>query len=229
MMNIFSLILSTPIVYFIILLKRKVLKSKMSLAPKVQPGPIHFQPVDEESRADNGDIIPQAAELSEDGNCQLMTSKGYLSCIIWILIILALSSVLSVALISSISGAADNSGFPVVFLAAVVIPVATNLSRSQAIVYLAINNQISSSIYLSLSSSVNIGIFILPLLVLIGWMGNLDLQLAFGAFEAFAILLSIIIGIFITKDGYVDWLSGLSLFTCYWILSIGFWVQNTPL
>ncbi|KAF7337948.1 Calcium/proton exchanger [Mycena venus] len=103
----------------------------------------------------------------------------------------------------------------------VLIPLAGTFSRYDVLeaVSYSRKDEMDSSLGLSLGSSVNISLFIQPLLVLLAWMMHKNLTLLYDP----PFFLSVLFVNFTLLHGQSDWLSGLSLLVLYLLIAISFW------
>jgi Ca2+:H+ antiporter len=80
------------------------------------------------------------------------------------------------------------------------------------------------SVEIAVSSSLQIALFVAPLLVFISLaMGN-PMQLIFNQFELLALLIGVFIASFVSSDGESTWLEGAGLIAVYIIFALGFFL-----
>ncbi|KAJ6477960.1 hypothetical protein DFH09DRAFT_1467542 [Mycena vulgaris] len=77
--------------------------------------------------------------------------------------------------------------------------------------------------YLSTGSSVNLALFIQPILVLLAWPMQKNLSLLYDPFESLTLFLSVIIVNHSLSTGKNLWLSGVILIGLYIIIATSFW------
>jgi len=145
--------------------------------------------------------------------------------LIWLGIITVFIAILSDAISASIQDAASSLGMSKVFIAAILLPMVGNAAEHAGAVMFAVKGKLDLSLGVAIGSSTQIALCVLPLLVIIGWMGGYDLSLNFGGFEAATLLLSVISVTFAIKDGKSNWLLGLTLVAMYVVISVGFWAH----
>lgn len=147
---------------------------------------------------------------------------GYYNGLIWLTIITAVIAVLSEAISDSIQEAADSAGISGIFIAAILLPIVGNAAEHGGAVVFAMKGKLNLTLGVAIGSSTQIALFVLPLLVIIGWMINRELDMSFGGYETGTIFLTIIATTFAIKDGTSNWLIGAALISAYVIISIGF-------
>ena len=82
------------------------------------------------------------------------------------------------------------------------------------------------SVEIAVSSSLQIGLFVAPILVFISLLLGNPLQLIFNELELIALIAGILITAFVSEDGESNWLEGAILLTIYFILALGFFLVD---
>jgi Ca2+:H+ antiporter len=77
---------------------------------------------------------------------------------------------------------------------------------------------------IAVSSSIQIALFVAPLLVFISLLMGHPMQLIFNQFELLALLAAVVIAVLVSNDGESTWLEGAALLAIYLILGLAFFV-----
>lgn len=147
---------------------------------------------------------------------------GFNYAVLWLIIVAGFIALVSEFLTSSIEDAADGAGISRVFLATVILPIVGNAAEHFGAVLFAMKGKADLAIEVAVGSGTQVLVCVLPLLVIIAWICDLDLSLNLGAFESFALVLTIVMVTFAIKDGKATWLTGLQLIMAFIIISIAF-------
>ena len=147
---------------------------------------------------------------------------GFNYAILWLIIVAGFIALVSEFLTSSIEDAADGAGISRVFLATVILPIVGNAAEHFGAVLFAMKGKSDLAIEVAVGSGTQVLVCVLPLLVIIAWICDLDLSLNLGAFESIALVLTIVMVTFAIKDGKATWLTGLQLIMAFIIFSIAF-------
>jgi len=144
------------------------------------------------------------------------------------IIILALSTtgvvVLSELLVGAVESVVENMGLSEFFLGIILIPIVGNVAEHLVAVQAAHRNHMNLSIEISISSSLQIALFVAPALVFISLaMGN-PLTLIFNPFELIAMGSAVLIAILVSADGESNWLEGAALLAVYIIFGLAFFL-----
>ena len=72
----------------------------------------------------------------------------------------------------------------------------------------AMKNKMNLSINIAISSSLQIGLFVTPVLVIAGWIFGQPMTLFFENFETVILFASVLIVNYLIQDGVSNWLEG---------------------
>ncbi|HLF94010.1 MAG TPA: calcium/proton exchanger [Planctomycetota bacterium] len=135
----------------------------------------------------------------------------------------ALISVLAEFLVSSVEHASAKLGFSSTFVGVIVVAIVANAAEHFAAVTFAIKDKMNLSLGIAIESSKQIALFVAPVLVLSSLLFPVPLDLAFTAFEAAAIGMSVVIVALVSLDGKSNWLEGFMLLAVYAITGVAFY------
>jgi Ca2+:H+ antiporter len=114
------------------------------------------------------------------------------------------------------------------FLGIVLIPIIGNVAEHIVAVQVALKNQIELSVEIAVGSSLQIALFVSPVLVFVSLLfGAPYLTLHFSVFEIAAVMAASIIAVLVSIDGETNWLEGAQLLVVYLILALAFFFLPT--
>ena len=151
---------------------------------------------------------------------------GFKYAIIWLGILTVFISLLSDMLVDTIEPAAKQAGAPTVFIATIIVPIIGNAAEHASAVIFAMRNKLDLSLGVAIGSATQIAIFVLPLLVVLGWLADKPLSLNFQAEETASVFFTVILVTFAIKDGSSNWFLGVILLVAYLILAGCLWVHK---
>jgi Ca2+:H+ antiporter len=136
----------------------------------------------------------------------------------------ALLAVLSEILVSSITPfiASFKPPLSFFFVGVVIIPTIGNLAEHLVSVQLAAKDKMEFALAVTFGSSLQIALFVAPVLVLLGAFMGKDMNLVFTPLEIVAVAAAVGISSLIAIDGETNWLEGALLTLVYAILAISF-------
>ena len=131
-------------------------------------------------------------------------------------------AVMSEFLVGSLEVVTETFGLSEFFVGIILVPLIGNVAEHLVAVQVAIKNQMDLSLSIALGSSLQIALFVAPLLVFISlFLGN-PMTLEFNHPEVLAMVAASIIAALVAIDGRSNWLEGAMLIAVYLILGIGF-------
>ena len=111
--------------------------------------------------------------------------------ILLLLISTSLVAVCAEFMVDSIDSIVTNqSGISEAFIGLILLPIVGNAAEHVTAVSVALKNKMDLSIGVALGSSIQISLFITPLVVIIGWIMNKDMSLFFTLFETICMFVS---------------------------------------
>src|SRR6478672_11909593 len=139
-----------------------------------------------------------------------------------LLVAAALLAVLSEILVGSIEPFIAQFGLSELFVGVILIPTIGNLAEHIVAVQLAYKNKIEFAMAVTFGSSLQVALFVAPLLVLLGLVVGQPMDLVFQPLEVAAVAAAVGISALIALDGESNWLEGALLVIVYVILAISF-------
>jgi Ca2+:H+ antiporter len=131
-------------------------------------------------------------------------------------------AIMSEFLVGSIEPVTEALGMSEFFVGIIVIPLIGNVAEHLVAVQVAMKNQMDLSLSIANGSSLQIALFVAPVLVFLSLLLGNPLTLEFNNFELIALTASGAIAAFIAVDGRSNWLEGAMLLAVYLILGLAF-------
>jgi Ca2+/H+ antiporter len=142
------------------------------------------------------------------------------SAVILLLISTALVAVCAEFLVDSINEVVHTGSVKEIFIGLIILPIVGNAAEHVTAITVAMKNKMDLSIGVAVGSSIQIALFITPLVVILGWIMNRDMTLYFTLFETVALFVSAFIVNFLVLDGRSNYLEGALLCSTYIIISV---------
>jgi Ca2+:H+ antiporter len=134
----------------------------------------------------------------------------------------ALLAVLSEILVGAIEPVTDRFGLSEFFVGVIVIPTIGNLAEHLVAVQLAWKNKMEFAMAVAYGSSLQVALFVAPVLVLLGLVVGQPMNLIFQPLEVAAVAAAVGMAALIALDGESNWLEGALLTIVYVILAVSF-------
>ncbi len=130
---------------------------------------------------------------------------------------------ISEIMVGAIEPTAHELGLSNVFVGVFVIAILGNAAEHATAITAALKNRMDLSLSIAIGSSVQVALFVAPVLVLASlFLGPAPMDLAFPVGLVLTVLLSVLIMGQVAGDGRSDWLKGLQLLAVYLVLGLTF-------
>jgi Ca2+:H+ antiporter len=144
------------------------------------------------------------------------------------LLSLVVASLLAAWMSEVLVGAADGTGKALgmssVFIGIVFLAVVGGAAESGSAIAMGAKNKPDLSISIALGSSIQIALFIAPVLVFASYfIAPSPLELSFSRAEVGTLFIGVIIGAMVYGDGQANWFKGVQLMTIYLIIAMMFY------
>jgi Ca2+:H+ antiporter len=133
-------------------------------------------------------------------------------------------------LVDSLEVATSQLGLTALFTGVILVPIVGNAAEHATAVTVAMKDKMDLSVSVAVGSSMQIALFVAPVLVIAGWIFGQPMDLDFNAFELVAVAVAVLIANSISSDGKSNWLEGTLLLAAYTVLGLAFYfypVMNT--
>ncbi len=131
-------------------------------------------------------------------------------------------ALMSEFLVGALEETTEALGLSELFVGLIVVPLVGNADEHSSAIFLAAKDKVDISIEIAIGSSVQIALFVAPVLVFAALAVGQQLDLVFSTIEIAAVAASAIILGFIVLDGKSNWLEGAQLLAAYVIMAISF-------
>lgn len=165
------------------------------------------------------------AEIEEEGEDEEQT-KEKVNLPFWIGVLLVVTLAVAVEselLVSSLEEATSELGLTALFTGVIVLPIIGNAAEHATAVTVAMKNKMDLSVSVAVGSSMQIALFVAPVLVIAGWFIGQPMDLNFNPFELVAVAVAVLIANSISSDGNSNWLEGILLLATYAVLGLAFY------
>ncbi|EFW99998.1 sodium/calcium exchanger protein [Grosmannia clavigera kw1407] len=114
----------------------------------------------------------------------------------------------------------DESGLSEAFIGLIILPIVGNAAEHVTGVTVAMRNKMDLAMSVALGSSIQIALFVTPIVVILGWILDKDMSLYFTLFETVSMFVSAFIVNFLVLDGRSNYLEGALLCAAYVIIAV---------
>jgi Ca2+:H+ antiporter len=143
-----------------------------------------------------------------------------ITAIVLLLITTALVAVCAEFLVNSINYLVSTTGVSQAFIGLIILPIVGNAAEHVTAVTVASKNKMDLAIGVALGSSIQIALFVTPVIVLLGWILDTEMSLYFSLFETVSLFASAFIVNYLMLDGRSNYLEGALLIAAYVIIAV---------
>ncbi|KAJ5835278.1 Sodium/calcium exchanger membrane region [Penicillium robsamsonii] len=140
--------------------------------------------------------------------------------VVMLLLSTALVAVCAEFLVDAIPEMIESSSVSEAFIGLIILPIVGNAAEHVTAVSVATKNKMDLSIGVSVGSSIQIAIFVTPLVVILGWCMDKDMSLYFTLFETVCLFVTTFVVNFLVLDGRSNYLEGVLLIAAYIIIAL---------
>ncbi|MCR4716883.1 MAG: calcium/proton exchanger [Lachnospiraceae bacterium] len=165
-----------------------------------------------------------ATEEAEENDGEVEEPKWNLKISILMLVLSTVFiAIMSEFFVGAVEPMTEQVGLPVTFVGIILVPIIGNAAEHSTAIIMALKNKMSVSMEIALGSSLQIILFVAPVLILLSLLWK-PMSVVFTPFELVALFSSVIIANKLVDDGKSNWLEGFVLVATYVILGAMFFI-----
>jgi len=145
---------------------------------------------------------------------------------LWVGVLLAATVAVAVEselLVDTLEVASQQLGLSELFTGVIILPVIGNAAEHATAVTVALKDKMDLSLNVAVGSSLQIALFVGPLLVIIGALMGQPMDLDFNNFELLSVVVAVLVANSISADGKSNWLEGTLLLATYTVIALSFY------
>ena len=126
-------------------------------------------------------------------------------------------------LVGAVEHTAETWGLSEVFIGVILVAIIGNAAEHSTAVLMAIKNKMDLAMNIAIGSSIQVALFVAPVLVFAGYLFGQPMDLVFTPFEVLAVGLSVGVLSLVAQDGESHWMEGVLLLALYVVLGFAFY------
>jgi len=135
-----------------------------------------------------------------------------------------LAAWMSEILVGAAEGTGKSLGMTQTFIGIVFLAIVGGAAESGSAIAMARKNKMDLAVGIALGSSIQIALFVAPVLVLVSYfIAPQPLELSFNRAETGSLFMGVLIGTLVCGDGESNWYKGVQLVTVYTIIALMFY------
>lgn len=144
------------------------------------------------------------------------------------LIVLAVATLgvayLSELLVGQVQPVVERLGMSQFFIGIIFIPIIGNVAEHLVALQVALKNKMALSVEIAVASSLQVALFVAPVLVFVSLIFGHNLTLTFNQVELLALIAGVMVAALVSADGESNWLEGAELLAVYLVLGLAFFL-----
>jgi Ca2+:H+ antiporter len=110
------------------------------------------------------------------------------------------------------------------FIGIIFIPIIGNVAEHLVALQVALKNKMALSVEIAVASSLQVALFVAPVLVFVSLIFGHNLTLTFNQVELLALIAGVMVAALVSADGESNWLEGAELLAVYLVLGLAFFL-----
>lgn len=140
-----------------------------------------------------------------------------------LLVATVLVAMVSEFLIGAVEETGKQFGLSSVFVGVIVLAIIGNAAEHSTAILVAAKNRMDLALNIAIGSSIQIALFVAPVLVFASYLFGAPLDLLFTPFEVVAVIMTVVVLAMIASDGESHWMEGVLLLAVYVIFGVAFY------
>lgn len=161
-------------------------------------------------------------EMTEDEDDIPGKDLNKTQCIVMLGIVTLFVAFCAEYLVGSIEAVVEATGLSSSFIGLVLLPIVGNAAEHVTAVFMAMKNKPDLAMNVAMGSSLQIALFLTPLLVIWGWVIDVPMSLYFHTFESILLFVSVYLANLVLEDGQSHWFEGVLLIALYVIIATSY-------
>jgi Ca2+:H+ antiporter len=192
------------------------MQSLSNVPSRTNPAPL--------SRPATRGLVPTAAaamkEDRADDNQPEEENMSRTAAVMLLLISTGLVAFCAELMVDAIPQMTDSSAVSQTFIGLIILPIVGNAAEHVTAVTVAAKNKMDLAIGVAVGSSIQIALFVTPVVILLGWCMSKEMTLYFNLFETVSLFVTAFVINFLILDGRSNYLEGALLMGAYVIIAV---------
>lgn len=153
----------------------------------------------------------------------LIKNNGFLKILIEIIALAVILYFVSEKLIFNLSLTVKQYNISQEFLGIILIPLLGNAGENFSAIMSALKNKISLSLEIAIGSSIQISLFVTPLLIIFSFIMGVKMTFLFSGFQIIICVVAILMSLMVFQDGKTYWFEGVVLISVYIVITLAYY------
>jgi Ca2+:H+ antiporter len=132
-------------------------------------------------------------------------------------------ALMSEFLVGAVEETAKSFGMSDVFVGVIVVAIIGNAAEHSTAILVSLKNKMDLALNIAIGSSIQIALFVAPVLVFVSYAFGKPMDLLFTNMEVISVGIAVWILSLVSNDGESNWMEGVQMLAVYIILAIAFY------
>ena len=165
-----------------------------------------------------------ASEGNESGHHEEVPEWSRNKAIIILLVATAAVAYVAENLVHTFEAVGEQFGWSELFIGVIIVAIVGNAAEHASAILMAMKNKMDIAVEIAIGSTLQVAMFVAPVLVLVSLLFPTPMPLVFTIPELVSMITAVFLAISISNDGETNWFEGLTLLAAYFIMGIGFYL-----
>jgi len=163
--------------------------------------------------------------IVSDSRCDsnLIKNKNCKKIFIQIIVISIILYFISEKLIFNLRLTVDQYSISQEFLGIILIPLLGNSGENFSAIMCALKNKINLSLEIAIGSSIQIALFVTPLLIIFSFIIGVEMTFLFTGFQIVICVIAVLMSLLVFQDGKTYWFEGAVLIAIYMVVTLAYY------
>lgn len=163
--------------------------------------------------------------IVSDGECEesLIKSNNCRKIFIQIILASVILYFISEKLIFNLRLTVDQYEISQEFLGIILIPLLGNAGENFSAIMCALNNKINLSLEIAIGSSIQIALFVTPMLIIFSFIMGVKMTFLFTGFQIIICVIAVLMSLLVFQDGKTYWFEGAVLIAIYMVVTLAYY------
>jgi len=149
---------------------------------------------------------------------------GFWKSLIILIVLTVAAAFISDHLVDTFKTVSKTLGWSQMFIGIVIVAIIGNAGEYVSSIMMAYKNKVGATVEISVGSTLQVAMFVAPVLVLISLFFDTHMSLIFTIPEMVSMVLAVLLNIMIMNDGDTNWFEGATLLAAYLLMGVGFYL-----
>ncbi|KAJ1674083.1 hypothetical protein EV182_003998 [Spiromyces aspiralis] len=169
-------------------------------------------------------IVPVNMQENQDEEEAELPELNKLSSAVLLAVVTIITAFCAEYLVDSIDDLTVQWNLSKSFVGLILLPIVGNAAEHVTAITVAMKDKMDLALSVAIGSSLQIFLFVLPVMCIAGWFSGQPMDLYFDLYDIVVLLFTILLVNYVIMDGRSNWLEGFMMLTAYAIIAVSYYL-----